>query len=176
MQAISSVEELLEILPECSGNEFVEISHGMELQPEDFEEYAYWSKDHYTRNCVSRSEEYELILLCWEPGQDTPVHCHNNEECWVYNLQGSVIEKRFDFRQGSKTEIEETQEAVMNEGEVSYMHDTMGFHSLHNTGEVRAMTLHLYIKPIDSCRVYVNEEIGFKRKELEYDTYEGKPV
>lgn len=164
------------MLPKCSGQDFIEISKGMDLQPEDFEDYAHWSANHYTRNCISRSKDYELILLCWEPEQDTPVHCHNNEECWVYNVQGEIIEKRFDFKPSSKTEIEETQEEEMQEGQVSYMHDTMGFHSLHNVGGNRAMTLHLYINPIDSCRIYENEQVGFVRKQLQYNTFEGKPV
>lgn len=173
MQAISSLEELLEVLPECSGNEFVEISKGLDLNADDFEDYAFWDSESYTRNCLARTDTYELILLCWEKGQDTPIHDHDQEECWVYGLHGVIQERRYQFKDGSTTQVEEIGSTEMSPGSVSYMHDTMGFHCLQNIGSGRAMTLHLYINPIDSCQIYIDDKQGFVRKELQYTSLDG---
>ena len=58
----------------------------------------------------------------------------------------------------------------MKPDEISYMHDNMGFHSLHNRSTQRGMTLHLYMNPIDTCRIYDEEKGRFIRKEMSYDT------
>lgn len=176
MQAINNLDELLETLAKCSGQEFVKLATRLDLQAEDFEEYSFWDSESYTRNCVSRNEDYELILLCWEAGQETPVHCHNGEECWVYALQGNMEEIRYQSKSNSDHDIYESERGLMNEGSLAYMHDSMGYHSLHNNSSARAMTLHLYMKPIPSCRVYDDEKNQFIRKEMVYTTEQGKKL
>lgn len=167
---IESVSQLIQVLENSQASDFVKISKRLKLKASDFEEYASWGKDSYTRNCVSRNKHYELLLLCWDAQQDTPIHCHNGEECWVYNLQGNFEEIRFDYQGQAEEELVETSRETMATDEISYMHDNMGFHSLHNRSNQRGMTLHLYMNPIDSCRVY-DEEVGdFVRKEMSYDT------
>ncbi len=167
---IDSVSQLIQVLEKSQASDFVKISKRLKLKASDFEEHASWGEDSYTRNCIGRNEHYELLLLCWDAQQDTPVHCHNGEECWVYNLQGNFEEIRFDFKDESEEELIETSRETMQAKEISYMHDNMGFHSLHNRSKQRGMTLHLYMNPIDSCRVF-DEEVGsFVRKEMSYDT------
>lgn len=174
-QKISSLQELLEVLPRCSGKEFVEIARDMTLDPADFEPYSFWRKGFYTRNCIARSDKYELLLLCWEEDQKTPIHCHNNQECWVYMLQGQVHEVRYDLDEDKQT-LTPTKEAYMTEGGYSYMNDDMGFHSLQNENNGRSMSLHLYMNPIDECRI-MNEDNGkIIRKKLQYHSFEGKPL
>jgi len=107
---------------------------------------------------------------------DTPIHCHGGEECWVYALQGTIKEERFDFSNDKEEEIELVQKTTMQEDSISYMNDNMGFHKLINVGEGRAMTLHLYMNPIDRCRIFDEEQAKFEVKELEYHTYKGEPV
>ena len=48
-------------------------------------------------------------------------------------------------------------------------HDKMGFHSIQNDSENRAMTFHIYASPIDSCKIYNNETECFESKEMPYD-------
>lgn len=167
---IDSVSQLIEELENCQASDFVKVSKRLKLKAEDFQEFASWSKNSYTRNCISRSNNYELLLLCWDAKQDTPIHCHNGEECWVYNLQGNFEEIRFDFKEGSENELVEISRDSMQADEISYMHDNMGFHSLHNRSSHRGMTLHLYMNPIDTCRIYNEEKGRFIRKEMCYDT------
>ena len=46
------------------------------LNEAEFEKYATWNQESYTRNCIARTDTYELILLCWEKKQETPIHEH----------------------------------------------------------------------------------------------------
>ena len=176
MHTLTSLEELLEVLPTCSGTEFIHLATQLDLDAEDFESYAFWDPNGYTRNCISRNEEYELLLLCWQEGDVTPIHDHNGEECWVYALRGELEEIRYQDAPESSSGIIESERLVMREGTVAYMHDTMGYHSLHNRTKGRAMTLHLYMKPIDSCKVFDEGEAKFIRKELQYTSKEGQQL
>lgn len=174
MQTLTSLEELLEVLPNCSGTEFIHLAQKLDLNAEEFESYAFWDADGYTRNCISRNEDYELLLLCWQENHDTPVHDHNGEECWVYALKGELEELRYRDDSEASGGIAVSERLIMKEGDVAYMHDNMGYHSLHNRTAGQAMTLHLYMKPIDSCKVYDEADAKFIRKDLQYTTFEGQ--
>jgi cysteine dioxygenase len=167
---IDSIEQLIKVLENSKASDFAKLSKSLKLKADDFIEYSSWDDKSYTRNCISRNDHYELLLLCWNPKQDTPIHCHNGEECWVYNLQGAFEEIRYDFKDDNKEELIETTRHPMQPREISYMHDKLGFHSLHNRSNIRGMTLHLYMDPIDSCRVFDNQQNGFIRKDMSYDT------
>ncbi|MGM0636540.1 MAG: cysteine dioxygenase [Bacteroidota bacterium] len=174
MKSITSLQELLHTLPKCSGNDFVEIARNMHIPVEELIPYAEFSPDTYTRNCIARTDDFELLLLCWEELQETDIHCHNGEECWVYLAQGKIREKRFVEKQ--KNEIEQTADVKMQQERLSYMNDDMGYHSLHNIAKGRTMTLHLYVGPIDECTVYDFKKKKFVAKDLQYHTYKGEKV
>ena len=48
------------------------------MTQEEWEPYAFWDADKlYTRNLVSTDgESYTLLLLCWNPGKESPIHDH----------------------------------------------------------------------------------------------------
>lgn len=134
----------------------------------------HWNTKHYARNCVYRNQEFELILLCWEPGQETPVHCHGGEECWVHLIQGALEEDRFEEKSGMVAN--KVSNAKLAETDLTYMNDSMGFHSLKNISEGRAISLHLYAKPIHSCRVYNPADGTLKHVELSDFSYQGQII
>jgi cysteine dioxygenase len=173
IKTISSLKELVEALPHCSGNEFVQIAQGIKLDPADFEPYAFWSANNYTRNCIARSPNYELILLCWDQGVETPIHCHGGEECWVYGVTGTLEETRFDFNH-NQTDLKAGKVESIEATSLSYMNDNMGYHKIANLGESKAMTLHLYMNPIDKCNLWQPEEKRFEYTEMAYDTFKGE--
>mgnify|MGYP000435576540 CR=1 FL=1 len=170
---ITSLDQLRQQLPQCSGPEYVKIAQDMKLPLADFEPFMHWDEEHYTRNCIDRTDDYELILLCWEAGQETPIHGHGGEECWVYALQGSIREHRQEWQEAQQV-LRTVETSQMEAGDISYMDDNMGYHSLHNVGSGRAMTLHLYMNPIDRCRVFDPQAQSFQIKEMEYDTHQGE--
>ena len=168
---IESIEELLGKLDEVSSEEYKELGALVNISPDKFAKYAHFSNIHYTRNCIKRTDKYELILLCWEPGQSTPIHCHNGEECWVYMIQGSMQEQHFidDNGQPILKDIHELKPL-----DKSFMCDDFGYHTLENNGSTRAMTLHLYIEPINECSIYEDNSGEFKMVDLSYYSMEGK--
>ncbi|MDG2455444.1 MAG: cysteine dioxygenase family protein [Bacteroidia bacterium] len=134
----------------------VDQAHNFVFKKEAFEKYAFWNEDHYTRNCIAHNESFELILLCWEAGQKTANHCHNGQECWVKVISGEFEEDMYVLNENTN-KLTYTETKHVSQHEVTSVDDRTVFHTLQNISKNRAMSLHLYMKPIDQCR-YVDEE------------------
>lgn len=173
MSSITTITELIEAFENAEPSEQVSVLKRIDIPTSEFEEFATWEDGGYTRNCIARRDNFEFILLCWDAGAKTPIHGHNGQNCWVYQVSGSASEKRF---KQTHYGFELTNHTTLNEGKITYMHDRMGYHTLENPSNNPSMTLHVYANPIDRCEVY-NEKIGcFEIVEMEYDTIEGQTV
>ncbi|MBL4662950.1 MAG: cysteine dioxygenase family protein [Flavobacteriaceae bacterium] len=171
MNRIESLNELIETLDDCEPEDYIKLAKQMKIPNSDFEKYAHWRSDGYCRNCIERTDTYELVLICWNPGDETPKHGHSGQRCWVYQVDGEINEVRYKVDEAGV--LVPCNEMQLNPGRLTYIVDTMGYHSLSNNSNKRAMTLHLYISPIDSCKVFDTTENSFKVKELKYDSYKG---
>lgn len=170
---ITSIDQLIECFDEAEPDEQVQVLKRIEIPEEDFVEFATWEEKDYTRNCLARKDHFEFILLCWEEGSKTPVHGHGGQNCWVYQVSGSIREKRIS---NSADDLEVVNDDVLSAGQMSYMNDEMGYHTIENNSSKRAMTLHIYANPIDRCEVFNEEKKKFEVVEMEYDTVEGMKI
>lgn len=168
MQIIESLENLIHKLNTSETIDHSKIIKEINIPIRDFEALASWDDNCYTRNCIHRSDQYELILLCWNKGSTTPIHGHDGQKCWVYQIKGQLTEVRYDKLDSG--DLVETNRMNLVPGKLSFMNNAMGYHQLMNTSDGRAMTLHAYVLPINSCEVYCDDKQDFEDKELEYDT------
>lgn len=167
MNPITTIEQLIESFENSEPDEHSSILHSINISTEDFAQHASWKKQNYTRNCLTKKEGFELILLCWDANTVTKVHDHNGQNCWVYQIKGRMIEERFSYESGDLDLIKTIE---LDEGGISYMHDSMGFHRLINPENTRAMTLHIYANPIEQCKIFEEEQNTFNTVALAYDT------
>jgi cysteine dioxygenase len=133
-----------------------------------FEKLATWDDSHYTRNCIARTQNFELLLLCWQAGQETPVHCHNDQDCWVFLIEGDIVENQYKNNENEVPVL--TVSEIMQENGSYYINDAIGLHSLHNSKGKRAMSLHIYVNPIEECSYFSKSLQKYKTKVLSYDT------
>ncbi len=66
MKTINTLSEFIEKLDESKIKSFPKIIKALTIPFSEFEKYATWNKERYTRNCISRTAAFELILLCWD--------------------------------------------------------------------------------------------------------------
>jgi len=168
---ITSIKQLIANLNECDEEGYKKIVNRINIPLSAYTAYAFFEENTYTRNCINRTDDYELILLCWDKAEETAIHCHNNQECWVYVLKGEFQEERF---QETEKGLEVKQELDLMEEGVSYMNDDMGYHRLANSESSRGMSLHLYMNPIDECNVYNPKSEEFELTAMEYHSYKGE--
>ena len=174
MNRIGTVNELVETLNRSETEDYVSIVKYLEIPAADLMEFAFWKDGGYTRNCIERTENFELLLLCWNPGDSTPVHCHGQQRCWVYQVSGSVEE--VTYKENKAGDLVPNHKRRLKSGDFSYMDDSMGYHTLENTSEAKAMSLHLYAKPIDTCTYFDNTLGMFIPKDMDYHSYKGEIV
>lgn len=172
MDNITSLNRLITVLKETEAENYVSIAKNMQLPLSDFEKYIHFKEDGYARNCIVKTDAFELILICWKGKDFTPVHCHNNQKCWVYMVDGNMTELR--FKQNEDGTLTETNKLNIVSGNLTYMDDSMGFHLLKNTSEQKAITLHLYMKPVEFCNVFNNDENCFNKQELSFHSIDGQ--
>jgi len=165
---IETLSELDTALSEGERTKYDDIMRAMKISTSDFENYCSWSGESYTRNCILETEKFELILLCWEGGQITPIHDHGGEECWVKIIAGEFRETI--YKKNDIGELNSINSTISKPNDISYMIDFMGFHSLENLSKKRSMSLHLYAKPIRNCKIFDENARKFVHKELVYDT------
>ena len=163
---IECIEDLVEVLNKTEISNFPSVLKSIDIPEAQLSECASWDSQNYTRNCIERNDRYELLLLCWKPWHETPIHGHDGQKCWVYQLSGKVTEKR--YKTSEKGPVE-TSSQILTPGKLTYMDDKMGFHVLSNPNNSRAMSLHLYVSPIDQCRVFNKIRQEFEMKDLAYD-------
>lgn len=121
----------------------------------DLAAYANFSNDRYSRNLIHRSERFELLLLCWKPGQSSPVHDHRYSWCGVRVIQGSATEVRFmKTPQGTWVPVGHN---VARAGELVCSMDT-DTHVIGNFETSDLMTLHCYAPPLKNYEVVPNEQ------------------
>jgi cysteine dioxygenase len=169
--SIQSVDELVSALSEGERTEFAKIIQSINFSLDEFEFFSSWSDECYTRNCIVENEKFELILLCWEEGQMTPIHDHGGEECWVKVIQGEF--KETVYKMDETGELNLVKSSIAKTDDITYMIDFMGCHRLENIHAGRSMSLHLYAKPIRNCQLFDEDSKTFVRKEMSYDTCMG---
>ena len=162
------ISELVTSLSEENRTKYRSIICSLNAPISAFESFCSWSEESYTRNCIVENDKFELILLCWEEGQMTPIHDHGGEECWVKVLQGEL--KETIYQVDSSCELKTIKSSISKTGDVSYMIDFMGYHCLENLSGGRSMSLHLYAKPIRSCNLFDEKSGKQLRKKLVYNT------
>lgn len=169
---INTISNLVDRLQHNNPKDYPKLIKQIDIPPSAFDKYANWEDTTYTRNCIFRDSEFELILLCWKNIQSTPIHAHGGEQCWVYQIKGKALEKRYSYI-NDKLILESTYN--LEPGVLSYMDDEMGYHAIQ-TLEERVMTLHIYVNPIDKCLVYNADIQSFEIKHMTYDSIHGSPV
>ena len=165
---IESLDELIVALTIGDRKDFGHVIRTMHVPTSVFEDYCSWSEECYTRNCIVENEKFELILLCWGEGQITPIHNHGGEECWVKVIEGEF--KETIYQMDEVGELKAVRSAISTSNDITYMIDFMGFHSLENLSSKRSMSLHLYAKPIRSCKIFDQDSRRFVNKDLMYDS------
>lgn len=121
----------------------------------DWRELVLFDPQRYTRNLLHRSAHYELLLLCWEKGQASPIHDHAGQDCWMAVLEGELEEQHYEAPQaGVLAPLRRGRSARLNPGQVAFIQDGIALHLIRPIGAGRGVSLHLYAKPIDTCRIY----------------------
>jgi cysteine dioxygenase len=151
------------------------------VSPESLAPYLTWDRQHYTRNLIDRTSLYELLAVCWEVGQASSVHNHRDQNCWMATPIGRLQVHNFHLVQqdllAGQCELEPAGVIEMNVSHPCAVDPADPVHRVVNPREFnqRAVSLHIYSRPFDSCVVYSPELGTCGEMQLHYQTEYGKP-
>ena len=142
----------------------------------DWKEYALFSQQHYTRNLVERAPRFELMILCWGRGQESPIHNHEGQDCWMAVLDGAIEELRYAWPGTGPAPIRSKGALRFGRGQVAFIRDEMGLHLVRPSADATAggVTLHLYSSPYDECNCYCPDTGQVTRKKLGHHSVRGR--
>ncbi len=123
------------------------------LRQREYEEHRVFTDRKYARNLIARSSFAELLMLCWHPGQRTPIHDHGGSVGVVLVVEGLLTETMYDHAPEGHVRPYDTRRRVP--GEITGA-DVPDIHQLLNLQpEGRDMvTLHCYAPPLSVLNTY----------------------
>jgi cysteine dioxygenase len=165
---ITTIEQLKDILDNSTESGYLEILKAIEIPYDEFEKHFVWKEKHYTRNSIIKNEKYELLVICLERGQDSPIHDYDSKEAWIHILRGQLKEEK--FKKLDNGEFERVSTVTLGVKDFSYMSGYVGLHRYINSHDGRTVSLNLYVPPLKKWNEYDPEKDGFKVREVGYDS------
>jgi len=153
-----------------------------QIAPDTLTQYLTWDRQHYTRNLVDKTSLYELVAICWEVGQASSVHNHRDQNCWMAVPIGKLLVQNYRVVSQSLEEgtcqLEPAETVEMNPTQPCAVNPLEPVHRVFNPREFnqKAVSLHVYSRPFDTCVVYSRDQGTCGEIKLHYTTEYGKRV
>jgi cysteine dioxygenase len=125
----------------------------VELTADDLRPYRSFKAGNYARHRVFRNQHVELLVLCWRPGQRTPIHDHNGSHGAVRVCEGVMWETIFEQDEKSRLRYKSARQWLAGGVTGAEVPD---IHQLGNpdvSGQ-DMVTLHLYAPPLGVLNTY----------------------
>ena len=150
------------------------------VRPATLDKYCYFSKGNYTRNLIFKNDVFECMTICWEIGQHSRIHNHRDQNCWMsapigrLRVQNYRVEHR-DTAQGT-CKIIPTDVYDLDAAHPACVNPMEPVHEVLNLAEFqkRAVSIHVYSKPFESCEVYYRDRGTYADVPLFYTSEYGK--
>ena len=110
-----------------------------------------YSQGQYQRNVIKKTDHYELVAICWKPGQDTPIHDHVGSDCAFLIVSGVSTEMIYEAnKEGLATAVYQRRYLP---GEVCAAEEP-DIHRVSNDEESNLINLHVYTPPLSDFKIY----------------------
>ena len=127
----------------------------LEINVEALEDCIGYSQGQYQRNVIKKTDHYELVAICWKPGQDTPIHDHVGSDCAFLIVSGVSTETVYEAnKEGLATAISQRRYLP---GEVCAAEEP-DIHRVSNDEDSNLINLHVYTPPLSDFKIYSTAE------------------
>lgn len=151
---IENIEQLkknLNLGPGHGG--YNDLFESIKLPKSEWEKFCTWKDNRYTRNCITSCDSYELLLMCWDKEQHSPIHNFSFQEGWIKVLEGELTIQSYEMDR-DKNCCHKKDTLVVTAGESTYLNDDMGFHQVINSSAEKTISLHLNIEKVEEWEVF----------------------
>ena len=119
----------------------------LDIQLDDVLPFAKFADNCYQRNLICENDWYELLCICWESGQRSPIHNHAGSTCGLRVMKGVCTETVFVPSPSGL--IKATHSTECTAGHVCSSQDS-DIHQISNlqAPDQQLITLHIYSPPL----------------------------
>jgi predicted metal-dependent enzyme (double-stranded beta helix superfamily) len=143
----------------------------LDLRDELIQEHIHFVPNGYARNLVCRTPRFDMLVLCWKPGQVTTIHDHAGSLNVTRVFDGELTSRLFDDRErpgpGRCLVKLKSEERLSGKGGFSCV-DHGEIHQLANTSDRDLVTVHVYARPLKDITVYCPNSGEIERVTLRY--------
>ncbi|MBX7145577.1 MAG: cysteine dioxygenase family protein [Oligoflexia bacterium] len=119
-----------------------------EVTAQDVQSACLFCDEHYQRNLIAQSAWYDLLVLCWKPGQASLIHDHANSRCGFKILKGVATETVYSRIPTSPEYVAPRSNRSYQQGQICLAEDR-DIHKISNESSTEALiTLHCYSPPL----------------------------
>jgi cysteine dioxygenase len=124
----------------------------------------------YARTLVYRDDRFELVVSSWAPGSRAEAHDHDAQDCWFLPLLGAFDLDDFTLvaDDGPGARLLPLGARRLGCGELDHRDERQGIHAV-TPATPQAVSLHLYARPLDRCRIFDLFHGGWSWRRLRYD-------
>ena len=150
------------------------------ILPDSLGPYMFFSRAHYTRNLIFKNGMFEAIAIGWEVGQHSMIHNHRDQNCWMLVPIGRLKNQNYRVLRrdpaGGYCELEATSGFLITPSSPLQVDPDEPVHQVLNLAEFgeRAVSLHIYSRPFDTCEVYSLEKRTYGDIALRYTSEYGR--
>jgi len=119
--------------------------------------YARFSDKRYARNLVHKTEQFEIMVMCWNAGQRSSIHDHAGSLGGLKILQGELTESLFDKAPNGMIRSLSSVDYAAGDTRVE---ETSLIHQISNlqVEDRRAISVHIYVPPLVRMNIYSLED------------------
>ena len=136
---VKTLESLEEFTPESVHEVVSECDIGVE-DLKNWIDYDYPVSDSYGRKMVHDGGFFEVMVMCWRPGDYSAIHDHGKAEFGAVKLFGDAEHASFELEKGRLTTIARER----NESGTTLKVTASLIHQMGNPGEKNFFSLHVY--------------------------------
>lgn len=129
----------------------------------------------YGRHLLHRDPDgrYTIVIMCWGPGQGTPIHDHSGMWCVECVVMGKIRVDSYQMIEmpgGERARFVPEAQVFAGVGEAGALIPPFDYHVIENPFNEVAVTMHVYGGEMETCNIFKIEAEGsdcYRREERE---------
>ncbi len=127
----------------------------LHITRDDLADHVKFSDYTYQRNRVAASGWYELLIVCWKPGQASHIHDHAGSACAFKVIEGTGSETTYERLDSGY--VRPVAATILEQGHVCASVDADIHYVANDTDDHDLITLHLYAPALKLMSTYEAE-------------------
>lgn len=167
-----SLTRFTEYLSQLSEEEFnldntFKLMQLVNIDSEEIKKCINFSEDNYTRNLFYKDDRFEVLIMCWNKNQKSPIHDHYQSFSVEKIISGKIINTNYHYTNSNTDEIQETNSETLSIGGVIFSHPGE-IHKIEPADNLPAISIHLYSPPLKQMKCFNLENKTVQWAKLRY--------